>query len=67
MENLWRVGMGKSEIAKLVLEELGNSVKTLFGSLSNMLCVVNQWYHGWEHWYFDSNGNLRENIDCDLI
>lgn len=60
MEDLWRAGIRRSEMAKLVLDNLGKTVKTLFGSVNDMVCVVNQWHHGGEHWYFDSDGRLFE-------
>jgi hypothetical protein len=60
IENLWRPGIRRSEMAKLVFDKLGKSVKTLFGSLNDMVCVVNQWHHGGEHWHFDPNGRLFE-------
>lgn len=65
MEDLWRVGIRQSEMAKLLLDTFGKSVKQLFGSTNDMLCVINHWHHGWEHWYFDSNRRLTETISSN--
>lgn len=65
IEELWQVGMGKSKMAGLVIARIGKSVKDLFGSINNMVSVVNHWNHRREYWGFDSNGQLFRKDDLE--